>query len=112
MAKSQSAPWQTAVDYIRKGQINIDKPETVFNGLPLYAHALSDKQLVPGTRDLEQQYGSEFARAFIEQAEDTYKQAQDPLRFLKSFLRSHYPSRPVNALACLSQVLEIGRAHV
>lgn len=111
MAKSQSAPWQTAVDYIRKGQINIDKPETVFNGLPLYAHALSDKQLVPGTRDLEQQYGSEFARAFIEQAEDTYKQAQDPLRFLKSFLRSHYPSRPVNALACLSQVLAILRAH-
>ena len=111
MATSQSAPWKTAVEYICRGQLNIAKPETVFNGLPLYAHALSDKQLLPGTRDLEREYGSEFARAFIEQAEDTYKNGQDPLRFLKSFLRSHYPSRPINALACLSQVLAILRAH-
>lgn len=111
LAVSQSAPWRTAVNYIRKGELSIDKPETVFNGLPLYAHALSDKQLTPGTRELEHEYGAKFAGSFLEQAEATCKQHQDPLRFIKSFLRSHYPSRPVNALACLSQLLAVLRAH-
>jgi len=57
IARSLSAPWQTAVDYIRNGQLNIEKPELVFNGLPLYAHALSDKQLTPERRALENSYG-------------------------------------------------------
>jgi hypothetical protein len=111
MAVSQSAPWETAVEYIQKGQLNIDKPEDVFNGLPLYAHALSDKQLTPGNRDLEHDYGAKFAEKFLKQAEDTCKKGDDPLRFIKSFLKSHYPSRPLNALACLSQVLAVLRAH-
>jgi len=111
MARSLSAPWQTAVDYIRNGQLNIEKPELVFNGLPLYAHALSDKQLTPGSRALEHSYGAKFAEAFLKQAQDTCKTGSDPLRFIQSFLRSHYPSRPINALACLSQLLAVLRAH-
>jgi len=111
MARSLSAPWQTAVNYIRNGQLNIDKPELVFNGLPLYAHALSNKQLTPGSRALEHSYGAKFAEAFLMQAQDTCKTGSEPLRFIHSFLRSHYPSRPINALACLSQLLAVLRAH-
>ena len=111
LAQSLSAEWRTAVLYIQKGQLNIEKPEMVFNGLPLYAHALSDKQLTPGSREIEHQYGAKFAAAFLEQAEATFLKGEDPLRFVKSFLRSHYPSRAVNALACLSQLLAVLRAH-
>jgi hypothetical protein len=110
-ALSQSAPWQTAVRYIERGQLNIDKPENVFNGLPLYAHALSDKQLTPETKELEHEYGKSFSEKFLEQAEQTCSKGDDPLRFIKSFLKSHYPSRPLNALACLSQILAVLRAH-
>jgi hypothetical protein len=111
VAQSQSAPWQTAVRYIERGQLNIDKPENVFNGLPLYAHALSDKQLTPDTKELEHEYGKSFSEKFLEQAEQTCSKGDDPLRFIKSFLKSHYPSRPLNALACLSQILAVLRAH-
>jgi len=35
----------------------------------------------------------------------------DPLRFIQNFLRSHYQSRPINALASFSQLLAVLRAH-
>lgn len=114
VAQSQSAPWQTAVQYIQNGTLNIDKPEKVFNGLPLYAHALSDKHLTPASKELEHEYGAKFSEKFLEQAEETCRKGDDPLRFIKSFLKSHYPSqcnREINALACLSQILAVLRAH-
>ena len=110
-AQSLSANVRDAVHYIETGQLNIYKPEDVFNGLPLYAHALTDTRLTPGSPQLEAQYGAKFAGAFLEQAEASYVKGEDPLRFIKSFLRSHYPSRAVNALACLSQMLAVLRAH-
>jgi len=48
-----------------------------------------------------------FADTFIEHSREMRIQGGDPLRFLRSFLRSHYPNRPLSRLGMTVQYASI-----
>eukprot|EP00960_Hanusia_phi_P076921 768628-Hanusia_phi.AAC.18 len=109
--RSLATNFDDALATIAHRKLNVHDPKVVVNGLLLYAHAICDKGLVPSSWEDEQRYGKIFVQTFLEQIGTLRNNHEDPLRFVKSFLRSHYPAAPLSALACLVQILILVRAY-
>jgi len=103
--------FETALCLASNRELLVAQPAQVVNGLALYAHALSDKGLTPADSTNEQQYGSEMVGSFLMTCQGLRQRASDPLRFFKSFIRSHYPSRPLACLAMVAQLMSELSAH-
>ena len=109
--RSLATKFEDALATIAHRKLNVHDPKVVVNGLLLYAHAICDKGLVPNCWEDEQRYGKIFVQTFLEHINKLRNNHEDPLRFVKSFLRSHYPAAPLSALACLVQILILVRAY-
>lgn len=89
IVKCLSGPFNDAISLLRNKELKVKDAGLVINGLALYAHAISEKGMTPLTVETEMDYGRVFANTFIEQSREMRIQGGDPLRFLKSFLKSH-----------------------
>lgn len=60
----------------------------------------------------EEHLGISFVGSLLGQSVMLVKQGQDPIRFVRSFVRAHYAQRSLQALATLCQMLvEISAFH-
>ena len=104
-AMSMNGNFENALSLASNRELLVGHPAQVVNGLSLYAHALSDKGLTPAALSAEERYGTEMVASFLETCRGLRERSRDPLRFLKSFIRSHYPSRPLASLAMVAQLM-------
>ncbi len=101
MAKS----FDTALKALRNNQLVIRQPKVVVNGLALYAHALSFKKLTPPNEAKELEYSRTIGASFAKNSAEMLLRGEDPLRYVKSFVRSHYADCPVGAYVMAAQML-------
>lgn len=104
-ALSMARNFEHALSLASNGELFVGQPAQVVNGLSLYAHALSDKGLTPSDAGDEEAYGVSMVESFKHMCFELQEQGKDPLRFVKSFIRSHYPGRPVACLAMVAQIV-------
>jgi len=104
-ALSMASNFEHAVSLASNRELLVGQPAQVVNGLSLYVHALSDKGLTPAAFSTEERYGAEMVASFLATCRELRERSSDPLRFLKSFIRSHYPSRPLACLAMVAQLM-------
>ena len=104
-ALSQTGDMNRMLDLHFRKELLVRKPEEVVNGLTLYVHALCDKGQAPADAESEDAYGESFCRAFLAQCQVLLDAGQDPLRFVLSFVRSHYALRSMLAAAAAAQML-------
>ena len=104
-ALSMASNFEHAVSLASNRELLVGQPAQVVNGLSLYVHALSDKGLTPAAFSTEERYGAEMVASFLATCRELRQRSSDPLRFLKSFIRSHYPSRPLACLAMVAQLM-------
>jgi len=103
-ARCLSGGFREAVNLLLRSELVIQDPPSVVNGLTLYTHTLCVKRLTPRTMSDELAYGKLLARAFITEARRTRQRGSDPLRLVRSFIRSHYSAEPLSALALCAQL--------
>ncbi len=101
MAKS----FENVMKVLRCNQLVIRQPKAILNGLALYAHALSFKKLIPLSEAKEFEYSKSFGISFATNSAEMLLRGEDPLRYVKSFIRSHYADCPVGAYAMVAQML-------
>ena len=104
-ALSQTGDINRMLDLHFRKELLVRNPEEVVNGLTLYVHALCDKGQSPIDEESEDFYGKSFCRAFLAQCQLLIDAGQDPLRFVLSFVRSHYALRSTLAAAAVAQML-------
>ncbi len=104
-ALTMASNFNYALSLASSRALQVTQPAHVVNGLALYAHALSDKGLTPSDLSNEHQYGSEMVASFKATCQGLRQRANDPLRYFKSFIRSHYPNRPMSCLAMVAQLM-------
>lgn len=104
-ALSQTGDINRMLDLHFRKELVVRNPAEVVNGLTLYVHALCDKGQSPSDVDSEDAYGESFCRAFLTQCQTLMDSGQDPLRFVLSFVRSHYAMRSMLAAAAVAQML-------
>jgi len=102
---SMARNFEHALALASSGELLVGQPAQVVNGLSLYAHALSDKGLTPAGINDEEGYGCEMVKSFMDTCRGLRDAGKDPLRFVKSFIRSHYPGRPLAGLAMVAQIM-------
>ena len=103
--KSLGCSFADAMEALRSSHLVIHQPEDVMHGLPLYAHAIVCKGLTPPSEDLQAQYSDIFCGSFMRTCEDLAAKGEDPIRFLRSFVRSHYMASPLHAVGMVAQLL-------
>ena len=104
-ALSMARNFDHALALASSRELLVGQPAQVVNGLSLYAHALSDKGLTPAGFGDEADYGLAMVKSFKGTCLDLQVDGKDPLRFVKSFIRSHYPGRPIACLAMVAQIM-------
>lgn len=104
VAMSMTGSFEHAIDLTHRKELLVNNPSQVVNGLALYAHAVTTKQLTAASADAEDSCARELVQSFLEQSHTLRARFEDPLRFLRSFLRSHYTARPLSALASVVQL--------
>eukprot|EP00960_Hanusia_phi_P043248 755952-Hanusia_phi.AAC.4 len=97
--------FQRALDLAATKTLTVEEPLNVLNGLTLYAHSLCHKILLPPDVKHEENYGSIFADSFMDTCFLLQSRFDDPLRYVKSFIRSHYTGAPLCALVTLTQMI-------
>jgi len=103
-AKCLSGSFGDAVNFLLRQELVIQDPGSVVNGLTLYAHTLCVKGLTPLSLADENLYGRELAQSFFVQAMESKERGGDPLRLVRSFMRSHYSSQNLSAFVLSSQL--------
>eukprot|EP00286_Rhodomonas_abbreviata_P029020 CAMPEP_0181316090 /NCGR_PEP_ID=MMETSP1101-20121128/15711_1 /TAXON_ID=46948 /ORGANISM="Rhodomonas abbreviata, Strain Caron Lab Isolate" /LENGTH=417 /DNA_ID=CAMNT_0023423317 /DNA_START=216 /DNA_END=1466 /DNA_ORIENTATION=- len=105
VAMTMTGSFEHAIELTRRRELLVQHPSEVINGLALYAHAVTDKHLSTPDASAEDACASELVHSFLETCASLRARFDDPLRFLRSFLRSHYAARPLSALATVVQML-------
>jgi len=110
-AMTMTGSYSQALELMQRRELLVREPEEVMNGLALFAHAISDKGLRPASLQSELSFGQCMAKSFLETTAALQSRYEDPLRFVRSFLRSHYTARPISALATIAQLAAELGAH-
>lgn len=105
VALSQTGDYDYMCELMQTRELVVPCPEEVLNGLSLYAHALSEKRQQPTDAETEDEYGQSLCDAFVQQCQRLLDSNQEPTRFIRSFIRSHYAARPIKAVVFLVQIL-------
>mmetsp|Transcript_28610 Transcript_28610/g.58170 ORF Transcript_28610/g.58170 Transcript_28610/m.58170 type:complete len:667 (-) Transcript_28610:73-2073(-) len=104
VALSMTGSFEHAVDLTARKELLIQQPAQVVNGLALYVHAVTTKLLTVASVACEDACARELVRSFLDTSHSLCARFDDPLRFLRSFLRSHYAARPLSAAVSVAQL--------